>query len=142
MYTEGQITNHTVTTGLVLIVDDDSLVRASIKKIVQSYIRRKKLNYEILEGTDGSDLVNYVMDDTKHDIKLIITDENMTHVEGSAALLTIKDIKLTNDIKVISITSMDDLAMHNYIKKCGADEVYMKPSSKHLLEEICRIYLK
>jgi DNA-binding NarL/FixJ family response regulator len=125
----------------VLIIDDDPITLSSIRSIVTNYINRKGLNFEILEGTDGSDLIKHVKEDKENRIKLILTDENMSNIEGSEAILAIKDLKESNDIKVVSITSMDDLASIERIINCGADEVYTKPVNKYMLESVLKFYL-
>jgi PleD family two-component response regulator len=125
----------------ILIVDDDPMTLSSIRSLITSYINRNGLNYEIIEGTDGSDLINHVVKDKERRIRLILTDENMTQVEGSEAILAIKDIKESNDIKVVSITSMDDVGSIERIKSCGADDVCAKPITKHMIECVLKFHL-
>jgi CheY-like chemotaxis protein len=127
--------------GQVLIIDDDHMVRACMKKMVGNCLQRLKLNYEILEGTDGTDLVRYVVNDTNDLIRLIFTDENMNEVEGSEAIRAIRDIKENKSIKVVSITSVEDDVSIKLIKDAGADRVYKKPVTRELLEQVVELYL-
>jgi response regulator RpfG family c-di-GMP phosphodiesterase len=122
----------------ILIVDDDILIRNSMKRMVSQCLRKFNLNYEIIEGEDGSDLINLVNDDTENLIRLIFTDENMSDVEGSEAINSIKGIKECNSIKIISITSLEDEESVARILQCGADKVCKKPANIPLLEEIFR----
>jgi response regulator RpfG family c-di-GMP phosphodiesterase len=122
----------------ILIIDDDSLIRKSMKRMVSHCLRKFNLDYEIIEGEDGSDMINLVNDDTENLIRLIFTDENMNDVEGSEAITSIKRIKDLNSIKIISITSLEDEESVSRILGCGADRVCKKPASVPLLEDIFR----
>jgi DNA-binding NarL/FixJ family response regulator len=119
----------------ILIIDDDHLVRNIIKQITSQVLKKYKLNYEILEGEDGADLIYYVKNDTDNLIRLIITDEHMEKVNGSDALNEIKGIG-EKPFKAISITSVEDELSILRIIQCGADEVYKKPVNKSVLENV------
>jgi response regulator RpfG family c-di-GMP phosphodiesterase len=109
--------------------------------IITNLLLKYKLNYDILEGEDGSDLINLVLDDTENLIKIIFTDENMTEIEGSDAIRAIKEIKENNCIKIISITSLEDEHSVSKIIQCGADRVLRKPANRVVLEEVFSHYL-
>jgi DNA-binding NarL/FixJ family response regulator len=119
----------------ILIIDDDHLVRNIIKQITSQVLKKYNLNYEILEGEDGEDLIYYVKNDTDNLIRLIITDEHMEKVNGSDALNEIKKIG-EKPFKAISITSVEDELSILRIMECGADEVYKKPVNKSVLEKV------
>jgi CheY-like chemotaxis protein len=125
----------------ILVVDDDKLIRDNMKRMLGYIAGKLNLDYEIIEGSDGVDLVNMVLDDTKNLIKFIFTDENMTELDGSEAISRVKDIKITNCIKVISITSLDDVYSVQRILDCGADRVLQKPARRTIVEEILKSYL-
>jgi CheY-like chemotaxis protein len=125
----------------ILVIDDDPMIRNNMLKMLKSIVRKHKLDYEIVEGDDGSELIDLVHDDSENLIRLIFTDENMTKVEGSEAISTIREIKLTNHIKVVSITSLEDDLSVQRILKCGADKVLKKPAARRVLEEVCQTLL-
>jgi DNA-binding NarL/FixJ family response regulator len=125
----------------ILIIDDDNIIRSTIKSIVQKTLFKLKLDYDILEGCDGEDMIRLVVNDQDGTIKVIFTDENMKFIEGSQAILAIRDIKQRNEIKVVSITSLDDDYSIMNILNCGADKVIQKPAQKVLIEELLKIYL-
>jgi CheY-like chemotaxis protein len=122
----------------ILVIDDDPIIRNNMLKMLKNIVRKYNLNYDILEGNDGGELINLVQDDTENLIKLIFTDENMTKVEGSEAISTILEIKLKNQIIVVSITSLEDDLSIQRILKSGADRVLKKPVHRRVLEDICR----
>jgi CheY-like chemotaxis protein len=125
----------------ILIVDDDILIRRSMQRLVAQCLTKFKLNYEIIEGEDGSDLINLVNDDTENLIRFIFTDENMKEIEGSQAIYSIRGIKERNSIKIISITSLEDEQSVRRILACGADRVLKKPASSKNLDEIFKYYV-
>jgi CheY-like chemotaxis protein len=125
----------------ILVVDDDKLIRDNMKRMLGCIVNKLKLDYEIVEGTDGTDLVNMVIDDNENLIKVIFTDENMTELDGSVAISRIRNLKTTNYIKIISITSLDDTHSIQRILECGADKVLQKPARRIVLEDILKNYL-
>jgi CheY-like chemotaxis protein len=70
----------------ILVIDDDPIIRNNMLRMLKS-IMRKFTQLRILEGDDGTELINLVQDNSENLIKLIFTDENMTKVEGSEAVL-------------------------------------------------------
>jgi CheY-like chemotaxis protein len=125
----------------ILVIDDDPLIRNNMLKLTRRMLRRYSLDYDIVEGSDGSDLIDLVMDDAENLIKLIFTDENMTSVEGSDAIAAIKEIKQKNCIKIVSITSLEDEISVMRILRCGADRVLRKPASMTTLDEVFKTFL-
>jgi DNA-binding NarL/FixJ family response regulator len=126
----------------ILVIDDDPLIRNNMLKLIKIMLRRFGMDYDIVEGSDGRDLIHLVMDDAENLIKLIFTDENMTSVEGSEAITVIKEIKQRNCIKIISITSLEDENSVKRILKCGADMVLKKPASMATLDEVFKTLLR
>ncbi len=135
------VTNMPIEKPKILIIDDDILIRKSMKIMLNYILLKYKLDYEIIEGEDGSDLIDFVMNDTDNSVSIIFTDENMNLIEGSEAISTIKNIKNFNSIKVISITSLEDEFSKSRILSCGADRVLTKPADRYILEEIITNYL-
>jgi response regulator RpfG family c-di-GMP phosphodiesterase len=120
----------------VVIIDDDYLIRNNIRKIISHVLFKYNLNYEILEGEDGANLISLVNADSENLIRVVITDEIMKKVNGSDAILEIREIQKRNSIKVISVTSMEDEITVKKIIKSGADKVLKKPVKKSILEHV------
>ncbi len=124
----------------VLVVDDDTIIRYSVKLMLRRIMTKHGIELEILEGSDGLELISHVVNDPIN-IKLILTDENMPICDGSEAVNVIYNLKKMNNIKIISITAVDDLVTIKKILKCGADEVVSKPMHMYTLERIVFDYL-
>lgn len=126
----------------ILVVDDTETIRRSIKKLLRSDAYFE--NYDILEASDGIELLNTVIIDQLqgNNIKLIITDENMEFMSGSAAIAILKQLEKEskiNKIFIASLTAFSDEDINNNLIKLGADVVITKPLSitnkKILLEK-------
>ena len=56
--------------------------------------KEKQLDYEIIQCTDGMDILKFILDENIFDhIKIIITDENMEYLNGSEAIKIIRMIE-------------------------------------------------
>jgi DNA-binding NarL/FixJ family response regulator len=120
----------------LLIVDDDLIILNSMKSMVKKVLNKLNLEMQILEGSTGFELIDMVNDDVDNKIKIIFTDENMPVCEGSDAIRMISDIKKQNNIKIVSITAVEDLNYIIKILKSGADEVLPKPIHIKTIERI------
>ena len=120
----------------ILIIDDDIVIRNTMRLIISHFLIKSGLNYLILEGSDGSDLIDYVTDDIDNNIKLIFTDENLPSIDGSKAISKILDIKRKKGIKIVSLTSLEDSESIEKIINSGADFVINKPAHRKLIEEM------
>lgn len=126
--------------GKILLIDDDSMIRHALKKIIKNLLKDLNLDYEILEGSDGDDLVKYFNKDKDglKDLKLILIDENMKKLNGSEAIKIVrkkeKENKL-NHIPIISITAEEE-SKYNSIYDSGACRVISKPASKKNIKNI------
>jgi signal transduction histidine kinase/CheY-like chemotaxis protein len=124
--------------GKILIVDDNHYIRSSIKNLVQQVLKSSTRHYDIVEGSDGVDILKLIIDDQQSNnlFKCIITDENMEYINGSESIKILKDLEKANKIKkilIISITSFEDELTKSNINKAGVDYILSKPcTKKHL----------
>ena len=114
-----------------------------MKKILSIFLKENNLEMEILTGYDGMDIIKYVLNEENnlHNLKCIITDENMDFLNGSEAIKLIRNLERRNRIKhvnIISITCHEDTDIINYILDSGADGVLSKPLTKNSLNEAFR----
>jgi len=121
--------------GNILIVDDNQIIRKSIKCLLKEIFKTKGKYYNIIEGSDGVDTLKLVIDDQKfqNSIKCVFSDEKMEYFDGSRSISILRELENSNKIKkvnFVSITSYDDNIYKNFIKTCGADYVIQKPCSK------------
>jgi YesN/AraC family two-component response regulator len=126
----------------ILIIDDDQIIRISLHYMINKILVSFNLDYDIIEGNDGHDLIDYVNDDIDNNIKIIFTDENMPLCEGSDAIKLVNNILEIYRIKVISLTSIDDFDYIEKILKCGVNEVISKPLHMKTLERVMRHYIR
>ncbi len=118
----------------VLVIDDHKLVRDNTKNLIKSaFLTLKLQDYEIIEGSDGIDLLNFVRLDHEGRIKIIFTDENMEYINGSEAIKIMRKLEENKKIKnyeIASITAFDDNLTKKKILDSGANLVISKPASK------------
>ena len=124
--------------GKILIVDDNQFLRISLKNVLNKIMIETRIYYEIIEGTDGVDILKYIIDDQflQNQIKCIFTDENMDYINGSEAIRIVRNLVKENKIKnvsIISITSYEDDVSKDNIMKCGVDSIVSKPYTKSQL---------
>ncbi len=122
----------------IMIVDDNKFINDSIKHLIESIIREFKLDFEVIQGADGIDLLKALVDDQKQGnlIECVFTDENMEYMNGSEAIRIIRDMEKSNKIKnlkLFSITGQEDIQSSKVILASGADNVLGKPVNKSLL---------
>lgn len=103
----------------ILIVDDDSAVRATLVKI----FRNKP--YVIMEATNGREALKLCQ---KNPVDLIITDIIMPEMEGIETIMEIR--KQYSDIKIIAISGGGKRGADIYLsmaRELGADSIFDKP---------------
>ena len=90
-------------------------------------------DYDILEGNDGIDLLNFVRLDHEGKIKIIFTDENMEYINGSEAIKIMRKLEENKKMKnytIASISAFDDIVTKKRILDSGANLVISKPTYK------------
>lgn len=125
----------------ILIVDDNHFINESLRKLLLNVIDEEHLDFDIIIGQDGFDILKSLLENEKkaHLYKIIFTDENMDFLNGSEAikLLRIYEKKeKINHINIVSITCYEDLKFVNFILSSGADMVLSKPISKTSIKNI------
>jgi CheY-like chemotaxis protein len=118
----------------VLVIDDHKLVRDNTKNLIKGALVTLKLeDYDILEGNDGIDLLNFVRLDHEGKIKIIFTDENMEYINGSEAIKIMRKLEENKKMKnytIASISAFDDIVTKKRILDSGANLVISKPTYK------------
>jgi CheY-like chemotaxis protein len=138
----------------ILIVDDEMVVRNSIKRMISSICKELDLHFKIVEGSDGKDILDHLKvttDEAKESpepadikFKLLFTDEEMGNLNGSTAIKEIRkreEEKNTKSLKkksivIVSITSNAQFDTARMIKESGADYVIQKPPKKCQIKEL------
>jgi CheY-like chemotaxis protein len=118
----------------IAVIDDHKLVRDNTVNLIKSILDGIHIsNYEIIEGSDGIDLLNIVQKDKEGIIKCIFIDENMEYLNGSEAVRIIRKLEDKQKIKkyqIVSITAFDDIDTTNTILSSGINAIITKPCTK------------
>ena len=84
----------------ILCVEDIEIIRKSICKILREILEKKKLNYEVIEASDGEDTVKLILEDQKDNlIKFCISDECMISMNGSQSIKLIREYENEGKVK-------------------------------------------
>ena len=130
----------------IVVIDDHKLVRNSVVNLIKNILKSLQINnIEIIEGSDGIELLNIIMMDKNSLIKYIFTDENMEFLNGSESVRILR--KLENGKKIpkypiISITAFDDPETRNNIMNSGVDSILSKPCTKNDIKKILSSLIK
>lgn len=118
----------------ILLIDDDELVRITVRRILES---ASHTVIEARNGNEGLELVRAVP------LDLIITDIIMPEREGIETIMEIR--KLNTKIGIVAISgggraqAMDFLPL---ARKLGADQILRKPFSPDELLEVTDLTLR
>lgn len=123
---------------IILLADDNEIINKSHKKILLDIFSQVNLDYDVVEIFDGYDVIKFALNlDKDYDkLKLIITDENMSYLNGSKAIEFLREYEKKKNypkIKTISSTSYDDISTTHNLIKIGFDIVIFKPIYKNNL---------
>jgi CheY-like chemotaxis protein len=128
-----------------VIIDDQKLVRENTSNLIRKVLQNMNIeNFQILEGSDGIDLLNIVRNDTFGQIKAIFIDENMEYLNGSEAVSIVRkleDKKKIKNYKIASVTAFDDAQTKENILKSGATTIISKPCTKSDITNVLSNYL-
>lgn len=132
------------------VVDDNKYIRSSIKRILEKLLeenlysknRKQRLEYEIIEGSDGVDILKFITEDHLYNrIKCIFTDESMEFLNGSEAIRIIREMEKRDKIKqsfIVSISSFEDFQTKTFLESVGANYVTRKPISKSVIKDLLK----
>lgn len=108
-----------------LIVDDSSVVRKVVRRIVEG------LGLECSEAEDGQFAYDACLASMPD---VILLDWNMPNVNGLEFLVKLRSYPSGDSPKVIFCTTENDLSKIQEALKAGADEYIMKPFDKEIIE--------
>ncbi len=111
----------------VMIVDDSSVDRKMIKRLLEKRIESVK----IFEMSDGSAVVEKMIE---NDIKVCILDIKMPGKDGYSVLKELKENARTRDIPVIICTAISDMSGIERALLLGALDYFTKPLSEEVMK--------
>jgi PleD family two-component response regulator len=95
--------------------------------------------FEVLQCSDGIELLDIIIKDKDNKIKLILIDENMEYLNGSETVKLIRKLEEKNKINkyyIVSISATDDIDNKIQIMKSGVNSIISKPCKKSDLNSI------
>lgn len=116
--TEQPASEPPISHGLVLIVDDDDLVRRGAKRLLQ------KLGYTVLEACDGLEAVDCYKSNGS-EIALVLLDLVMPRMNGEQTFFALKE--LDPDVRVLVTSGYTDEDRAQRISAAGAGGFIQKP---------------
>jgi CheY-like chemotaxis protein len=103
----------------ILVVDDDDLVRETVRQMLES------AGHQVIEARNGHEALSAA---NKNSVALVVTDIIMPDMEGIA---TIRELRAQNpELKIIAMSGGDRRARVDYLdlaKKLGAHHTLPKP---------------
>ncbi|MCI4406972.1 MAG: response regulator [Sulfuricurvum sp.] len=113
----------------VMVVDDSSIFRNQMKKMVENLFFRV---YALAHGEEA-----LLIMEQNPDIKIIITDYNMPVMDGLELTKAVRKRYTKNQLSVFVLSSTEDLEVSAMLLKHGANDFINKPFSKE--EFSCRL---
>jgi two-component system chemotaxis response regulator CheY len=110
-----------------LVIDDAGAMRS----ILRQYMR--ELKYEVVEARDGREALERCEQTPDFDIALV--DWNMPVMNGLEFVRAVRAKKEFDSIKLMMVTTENDVAHIEAALSAGANEFVMKPFTYEVLEE-------
>ena len=124
----------------ILVVDDHKYVRQNTVNLLKKALSELKIkNIDVIEASDGIEMLNIIIRDKNNKIKSIFIDENMEYMNGTEAVRILRKMQQDNKIKnyyIVSTSAFDDSESKKLILNSGVNSILSKPCTK---SEICNI---
>lgn len=121
-------------TKKILIVDDEKLVRGTLKRYFKRLTQQNEHQYEVIEAENALEALNFIHESfiSKNLFDVIISDEYMPFMKGSYFIKIIRHIYndssfLSKRINIISHTAFDTPEIKAILRENGADCIWNKP---------------
>ena len=118
----------------ILLVDDDPDDRLLFSEAFREVSR----GYDLIELTNGEELLNYLSNKVPPIPQLIVMDFHMERVNGEEALNSIKKNKQLSRIPVIVYSGSSSSMQQDPILKLGANAYVQKPNSYEKMVEVVK----
>jgi len=129
-YLIGQIRRiHSNQAFKILVVDDSRTARNLIRSLLQIHL------FQVVEASNGIEAINVL--NATPDIKLVITDFNMPHMDGFELIKTIRRKYRKDEVAIIGVSAIGNNIMAARFIKNGANDFLNKPFFNE--EFYCRV---
>jgi len=112
---------------LVLIVDDSRVIRSIVGRVFQ------ELGFQTVEATHGRTALEQLQQGPLPAV--VIVDWNMPELNGLDMVRAVRANPAWTDIRLIMITSENELERVQTALEAGADEYIMKPFTREMIQE-------
>ena len=131
---------HFTADSYIIIAEDDMVMRKALRRTVEAVVSKVDKNCSVIDVTDGAYAIETIIEliEDGREVKCFITDENMTYVNGSDAILLLKKLMNTNKIDRFPFFSCSAFLDDNYkekMKSVGVSKILEKPFTKKSLED-------
>ena len=111
-----------------LVVDDSKTIRIILGRIL------KEFGYEVCEAGNGKEALK-VMETEKAAVNLVLADWNMPEMNGLELLKQLRLDPELASLKILMVTTENELDHMVSALAAGANEYVMKPFTKDILRE-------
>jgi len=111
-----------------IVVDDSRTIRIIVGRTL------KELGYEVREAGNGKEALR-VMEAEKATVDLVLADWNMPEMNGLELLKQLRLDPELASLKIIMVTTENELDHMVWALEAGANEYVMKPFTKDILRE-------
>ncbi|MBL4740608.1 MAG: diguanylate cyclase [Sneathiella sp.] len=102
-----------------LVVDDSEIIRIQMRHLLA------KQMFQVVEAEDGVEAFEKIEKDPQ--IKLVVTDFEMPKMNGFKLIQRIRDIKDTQEIAIVGMSSSNEESLAVDFIRFGADDFVLKP---------------
>jgi two-component system chemotaxis response regulator CheY len=110
-----------------LVIDDSKAIRGILKKILG------QIGFEVAEAANGREGLERVRELGPPDLALV--DWNMPEMDGLEFVRAVRSDSRNSGVRLMMVTTENELARVNSALEAGADEYIMKPFTHEVIRE-------
>lgn len=114
-----------------LVIDDSKVIRVILGKML------RELGCEVQEARDGREALNLLEQEPQPDIALV--DWNMPVMNGYDFVLNVRANRAHDELRLMMVTTENDMSKVLEALHAGADEYVMKPFTKEIIVDKMRL---
>ena len=119
--------------ALILVVEDDSVTRTTLVKVLQ------KSGFDVIEAANGREGLTQFME---HHPQLVLMDAMMPELDGYQAITAIRHYEQNRAVPILMFTSLNDLNSVDKAFEVGATDFITKPINWNLLSQRVRYSIR
>ncbi|MDV7339901.1 diguanylate cyclase [Terasakiella sp. A23] len=112
-----------------LVVDDSRAIRLHVCELLRRY------QFKVLEAANGQEALDVLRNN--RDIKLVVTDYNMTPIDGFELIKKIRETYEKEELAIVGLSGTDSATLSAKFIKIGANDFVKKPFQPE--EFFCRV---